>query len=722
MRTILFLILNLAGLVLLVQLIRNIVTNYKRTRTNKPLQNWLYNHAILLIIIVAGPLILVHTLAEEPNLSTIEKRINHRKQYENYFLLADAFRDTVRRSPGNVNLNFMYVSTFTDYIKTSRGNSAYRPKQIATFHESKNLILHYQGLIKNDSSLKDLARTMLAYHLTDLEQTRKAFPQLDSVSNKNSSAFKLVLAKTIFAAKKRDRSQETTLLSNGVISDSFQLKKAYNLKAHNHYYYNKTDSLAKMVYDSRSSHYLDSFWKRIVYFRDGAVGKYIKEVVLHDLSKVHILGFIAALFILLVWLVYLRRVDVYEPEKWVHILMTLGMSMITIYWIYPLGDFLRDVLGFFPSGYPVEGFFRMTVNIGVIEELVKIVPVLIMLRFTKAINEPFDYILYASVSALGFAFVENLGYIQQSSLYNINGRALMAAVGHMVFSSTIGYGLMLIEYGKVKKPLFIFTISFLLAATMHGFYDFWLLHWSGKGYEWLTDIFLILSVHVWFVYCNNTLNISTFYNPKIVLRNDQLKYFLITGLLGIFMYSYLVNSFMEGPNIGSQRASVGLFMYGFLLLYISFSMSRFEIIKGYFAPFYLPLNFLIPRVKSSANYKGVRIRIGASKKYSLLKKFDFLKTMLPTAGILEDRFVVNDQLDAYIIRLTKPLNSGVGLLSRIVLKPKHNKNTLNDSGNILCYLYLIPDENVLEKMRVSENDLIFAGWVLSQKQGVESIK
>ena len=48
---------------------------------------------------------------------------------------------------------------------------------------------------------------------------------------------------------------------------------------------------------------------------------------------------------------------------------------------------------------------------GLSEEIIKIIPVLIILKTTKFINEPIDYIIYSSISALGFAFIENIQYI-----------------------------------------------------------------------------------------------------------------------------------------------------------------------------------------------------------------------------------------------------------------------------------------------------------------------
>ena len=75
-----------------------------------------------------------------------------------------------------------------------------------------------------------------------------------------------------------------------------------------------------------------------------------------------------------------------------------------------LYDFFDYSLGFKKSGEVVNDLFYCVFGIGLIEETVKIIPFLLMLKFSRQINESIDYVIYASVSALGFAFMENLIY------------------------------------------------------------------------------------------------------------------------------------------------------------------------------------------------------------------------------------------------------------------------------------------------------------------------
>ena len=111
-----------------------------------------------------------------------------------------------------------------------------------------------------------------------------------------------------------------------------------------------------------------------------------------------------------VWLVYVVRLDIFDKEKKRHIALVLILSIIlTSFASYPYQ--IIHYLGFTDSLNPFKSFLYCVFGIGLIEETIKLIPLLIVLKFTNAIDEPYDYILYASASALGFAFVENTMYL-----------------------------------------------------------------------------------------------------------------------------------------------------------------------------------------------------------------------------------------------------------------------------------------------------------------------
>jgi len=299
----------------------------------------------------------------------------------------------------------------------------------------------------------------------------------------------------------------------------------------------------------------------------------------------------------LIWLLYIIKLDVFEKEKKRYISLILLLSIVvTCFSEIPYGVIHK--LGFTDSELPVYSFIYSVFGIGFIEETIKFIPFLILLKFTKAINEPYDYIFYASASALGFAFVENAMYLNNYGLSIINARALYATVAHMTFSSVIGYGLFLLKFNKIKLPPVVVFIGFyLLAMLSHGFYDFWLINKAVSSFEGLTTLFFLATVHIWFIMKNNTINSSNFYNKDISIDNDKIKVYLIISLLSIFMSSYIYVAFAWN----AQKANVfflkSIFAYGYIILYLIATLSRFNLIHGILKPIRVSIKTLFPRLK-----------------------------------------------------------------------------------------------------------------------------
>ena len=310
-----------------------------------------------------------------------------------------------------------------------------------------------------------------------------------------------------------------------------------------------------------------------------------------------IVGYLFSASISLLWIIYIRKLDIYEQEKWRYILLVFGMSCLTIWLVFPITDFING-LGFKLNGSPVNDFLYCFISIGMVEELVKMIPVLIIIMNKKIINESYDYLFYASVSALGFAFVENILYINSSEMHSVIARLLVASVAHMTFTTTIFYGVLLskFKYINIPDPL-VYLLFFLLASLAHGFYDFWLInHWASQ-YQGLTMLFFIISMHVWFTMLNNGLNISQFYDRTIPLRIDKIKAYLVYSLLIVFMTSFLIMGILHGKQTANAFFWSNIISFGYFFIYIIYSHNRFKIIKGYVAPIEATSNFLVPPIR-----------------------------------------------------------------------------------------------------------------------------
>ena len=266
--------------------------------------------------------------------------------------------------------------------------------------------------------------------------------------------------------------------------------------------------------DHQAQKFIPAGLKRHIYFQNGDLYLYLKETM--SFEYIQFPGLISAFLISLAWFLYLRRLDIFEPEKIRYLLMVLLGGMLFSMFCGVLYDTFEYRFGFGLNGNRLNDLLFCIFGIGLIEETVKIVPFLIFLKLTDEVNESVDYIIYASISALGFAFMENLLYFQDLGLSNISGRAFSAVLLHMTLTSIVAYGLFYSRYTRKNKDRSYFLIAFALACVIHGIYDYWLLCHSWPVYfPLLSFIILVFCVRKYGVMINNALNQSEFNTKEI---------------------------------------------------------------------------------------------------------------------------------------------------------------------------------------------------------------
>ena len=146
-----------------------------------------------------------------------------------------------------------------------------------------------------------------------------------------------------------------------------------------------------------------------------------------------------------------------------------GLSKAMYVGLEPLG--LRfDAVALAADNGPGLFVYAM-LAIGPIEELAKMIPFLLVVVRFKAFDDPMDGIIYASFIALGYAAVENYHYLDILTTAEAFARGFAGPVIHIVFASIWAHWIaraLLAGKSAVRPAL----TGFLLAAGLHGFYDF----------------------------------------------------------------------------------------------------------------------------------------------------------------------------------------------------------------------------------------------------------
>lgn len=176
------------------------------------------------------------------------------------------------------------------------------------------------------------------------------------------------------------------------------------------------------------------------------------------------------------WAWYHYHKDRHLPEPVSHLLLAFVLGVAS-FWLGKLMYAGLGLLGLRFDAYLLAETDRALLllyallAIGPIEELAKLVPFLLVVRYFPEFDEPIDGIIYASFIALGFAAVENLRYLPYLTQGEALARGFAGPLVHIVFASIWGY---YIGRACLKKKAVLRTIALSLGLTalLHGVYDY----------------------------------------------------------------------------------------------------------------------------------------------------------------------------------------------------------------------------------------------------------
>ena len=134
---------------------------------------------------------------------------------------------------------------------------------------------------------------------------------------------------------------------------------------------------------------------------------------------------------------------------------------------------------------------------GIPEELAKLFMLWLALRRNPAFDENFDGIVYAVCVGMGFAFVENIGYLSNAGEYWIHAgiaRSIISVPGHYAFAILMGYYYSYAHFGYTNRRLYC-ALTYVAPVIAHTLFDWILMVSDAVEYQLissiLTAIFLI---------------------------------------------------------------------------------------------------------------------------------------------------------------------------------------------------------------------------------------
>jgi RsiW-degrading membrane proteinase PrsW (M82 family) len=198
---------------------------------------------------------------------------------------------------------------------------------------------------------------------------------------------------------------------------------------------------------------------------------------------------------------YIYSRDKYDREPLMPLLISFLLGMVATAPAIYIQTSLKPLLYLYSPNATLWYYFLLAfIVVAASEEGCKY----IMLRFyayrNKAFNEPFDGIIYSVMIGMGFATLENIGYVLNYGFKTGIIRMFLSVPSHGAFAVLMGYH---VGLGKFDQPRSIQHIvkGLLLAIFFHGAYDFFLLLQNSREVKQYVSNGLLLSgaIVAWYI-------------------------------------------------------------------------------------------------------------------------------------------------------------------------------------------------------------------------------
>jgi len=640
--------------------------------------------------------VLLNVLIDNPTFDNLTAKADFEIQSNEPDVAEKTLIQILKQDPYNIENHYRYISTHYEIPERKKvGKRRYQ------YRDDHTIYAYYDSLTQSaDPRLADLGNYGNGLIASLSDDYVLAINHYLHVKNRNLVHFNNSIG---YAYTKVGSLEEAETSFRKEIEIDGNLAGAYANLARLLFEQDRIKEVEVFLTDQEIKKYIPAKIERSIYFEDFKFFRYTVAIFRGVFSGFNILGFIAAFLIMASWTIYLRKLDIFEVEKWQHIIITVILGMVFSLITYPLSDFDNLIFGFKLNGGLINDFLYSVIGIGAIEEFVKIIPLLLMLRFTKAVNEPFDYIKYASLSALGFAFIENLIYFDENSLQIMHGRALTSVVSHMFDSSIIAYGLILNKYKRRRNRALNFIAFFTLASLAHGFYDFWLINKSASAFSIFTAIFLLVSMFIWNSFKNNALNHSVFFDEDKSLDNKKLQDYLLYSLTGVLLFEYIALTLKFSPAVANHELISSLYSGTYLIMFLSGNLGNFSLSKGEWKP----INYFTLEKRESL--------VGTEIKINRFTDNDYANIFLPNTGKVIKKLKVSKEPDWYLVKIDNPQELTSFLHDTVIIRTKDQSEYIQVDHQTMIAFYIIPSQTNLAAKELNRADFTFCGWAVAEQ-------
>ncbi len=136
--------------------------------------------------------------------------------------------------------------------------------------------------------------------------------------------------------------------------------------------------------------------------------------------------------------------------------------------------------------------YEAFIQAGFVEELFKLLVVLLLVWRSRHFDERFDGIVYAVFVSMGFALVENILYVFDGGIGTGLVRIVTAVPAHAIFGISMGYYLGMAKFNPWRRSSYI-ALALIVPWLLHGFYDVVIM----IGNDWLLIVFVVYLIFMY---------------------------------------------------------------------------------------------------------------------------------------------------------------------------------------------------------------------------------
>jgi len=172
-------------------------------------------------------------------------------------------------------------------------------------------------------------------------------------------------------------------------------------------------------------------------------------------------------------LLFIYFQDKYEKEPVKTLLTALLLGVVSVLPAIAIEMTYEHVFNFANTSNNFVSVLYAFFGVGLTEEACKFFVLYLFIYKHKNFSEPLDGIVYAVFVSMGFAAIENVGYVFSSDdpVFTAISRSLTAVPVHATFGVIMGYYFGNARFTYKIKRLRLLSLAIIMPAIAHGFYN-----------------------------------------------------------------------------------------------------------------------------------------------------------------------------------------------------------------------------------------------------------